>query len=101
VAIQRDQPGDFRNFAVQIQLIDTPHPGDLEPFLTSSASTSGNVSTSSIAQDPILSPVTVATVAPGFSGTGQVDLAFGLTPSNDVPAGEYTMTIKVTTVNGQ
>jgi hypothetical protein len=99
VAIQRDQAGDFGDFAIQIQLIHTPYPGALEPFLTSSASTSGGISTNTIVQNPILSPVTVATVTPDFSGTGQVDLSFGLTPSDRVPPSEHTMTIRVTTVN--
>jgi hypothetical protein len=99
VAIQRDQAGDFGAFAIQIQLVHTPYPGALEPFLTSSASTSGGISTNTIVQNPILSPVTVATVTPDFSGTGQVDLSFGLTPSDRVPPSEHTMTIRVTTVN--
>ena len=97
--ISRDGCGDQGTFDVQIQVFSGT-PG-LRPTLTDISSSNADISAVEVSGDPNSGPVTIARVPGGFSGTAQVQLDFVLTPDDDAPVGEQTMTIEVTTVAGQ
>ena len=97
--ISRDGCGDQGTFDVQIQVFSGT-PG-LRPTLTDASSSNAYITTVEVSGDPNSGPVTIARVPGGFSGTAQVQLDFVLTPDDDAPVGEQTMTIEVTTVAGQ
>lgn len=102
IEIHRDVPGERGVYDVQVQVTKTVY--GLAPRVSSSSVVSENREglsarmTRSDSDDDV--PVTVAQVGPSFTGDGQVDVEYTLTPENDVPAGEHSMTIRVTVSNG-
>jgi hypothetical protein len=99
LTINRANGGDLGSYDIQVQVKGSSVPG-LNPTVSSSTTDSANVSATTITGNPNIAPVKVARVAPGFNGTGRVDVTFSLSPTNDVPEGLHNVTIEVSVVTG-
>jgi len=96
ITISRDGCGDLGAYDVQMNVTGLEE--GLTPLVTTAMTSGEGISVVAESGIPAAGqPVTVATVSRDFTGTGQVDVVFSLTPDNSMPPGTYTMTIEVST----
>lgn len=110
ITVSREGCGNIGSATIQVRVSDRTNAG-LRPQIQSVSVPEGSsiVAFSGPFADPNTddpnAAVSIASVPTDFGSGAQasspVDVTFALTPDNDVPAGEHTMTIEVTTVVGQ
>lgn len=95
IDVSRDGCGGPGDVDVQVEVIGA-EPG-LQPVITGVTASGAGIASRHASGSASEGPVAVATVSSGFQGTGQVEVAFSLTPDGDVASGEHAMQIRIST----
>ncbi len=102
ITVSREGCGNMGSSQVQVRVIDRTHVG-LNPMVKTASVSPNAVGLMAVGgggNPNGENTVGVANVATDFNGTEVINVDYTLTPENDVPADEHTMTIRVTLSTG-